>query len=56
MVQFPPFADSEVAVRGGEATIRGGEVMVRDGETPNLQTTSAKNADNGVSLARQSAL
>ena len=42
MVQFPPFAS--------------GEVAVRDGEAPKVQTTSAKNADNGVSWARWSAL
>ena len=38
--QFLPFGGGEVAVRGGEA--------------PKVQTTSAKNADNGVSWARWS--
>ena len=42
MVQFPPFAGGVVAVRGGVA--------------PNVQTTSAKNADIGQSWARSSAL
>ena len=42
MVQFPPFAGGEVAVRGGVA--------------PTSQTTSATNADNEVSWARQLAL
>ena len=42
MVQFPPFAGGEVAVRGGVA--------------PTSQTTSATNADNEVSWARQCAL
>ena len=32
MVQFPPFAGGEVAVRGGEVAVRGGEVEVRGGE------------------------
>ena len=38
--QFPPFGGGEVAVRGGEVAVRGGVV-------PNVQTTSAKNADKG---------
>ena len=42
LVQFPPFGGGEVAVRGGVA--------------PKVQSTSAKNADNGVSWARSSAL
>ena len=42
MVQFPPFAGGEVAVLGGVA--------------PTSQTTSATNADNEVSWARQLAL
>jgi len=42
MVQFPPFAGGEIAVRGGVA--------------PTVQTTSATNADNGVSWARWSAI
>ena len=67
MVQFPPFAggevavwdgevavwDGEVAVRDGEVMVRDGEVMVRDGVVPTSQTTSAKNADNGVLRARR---
>ena len=40
MAQFPPFAGSEVAVRGGEVTVRGGEA-------PTSPATSPKNADNG---------
>ena len=63
MVQFPPFAGGSVAVRGGEVTVRGGEIAVRGGEVvvrggvaPKVQTTSAKNADNGVSWLRWSAL
>ena len=40
LVQFPPFGGGEVAVRGGMA--------------PTSQTTSTKNADNGVSWARWS--
>ena len=62
MVQFPPFAGGEVAVRGGEVEVRGGEVAVRGGEVvvrggvvPKVQTTSATNADNGVSWAKWSA-
>ena len=47
--QFPPFG-------GGEVTVRGGEVTVRGGVVPKVQTTSAKNADNGVSWAKWSAL
>ena len=45
--QFPPFG-------GGEVTVRGGEVTVRGGVAPKVQTTSAKNADNGVSWTRWS--
>ena len=41
LVQFPPFAGGEVAVRGGVA--------------PKVQTTSAKNADNRLSWAKWSA-
>ena len=52
--QFPPFGDGEVEVRDGEVTVRGGEVTVQGGEAPKVQTTSAKNADNGVSWARWS--
>ena len=40
--QFPPFGGGEVEVRGGVA--------------PKVQTTSATNANNGVSWARWSAL
>ena len=49
LVQFPPFG-------GGEVEVRGGEVEVRGGEAPKVQTTSATNADNGVSWVRWSAL
>ena len=49
MVQIPPFAGSEVAVRGGEVTVRGGVA-------PTSPATSATNADNGVSWAKWSAL
>ena len=42
LVQFPPFAGGVVAVRGGVA--------------PTVQTTSATNANNGVLLARWSAV
>ena len=49
MLQFPPFAGSEIAVRGGEVAVRGGE-------EPTSQTTSTKNADNGPSWARRPAL
>ena len=59
--QFPPFGGGEFAVRGGEFAVRGGEVTVwgtevevRGGEAPKVQTTSATNADNGVSWARWS--
>ena len=45
--QFPPFG-------GGEVTVRDGEVTVRSGVAPKVQTTSAKNADNGVSWTRWS--
>ena len=48
--QFPPFGGGEVEVRDGEVTVRGGEVTVQGGEAPKVQTTSAKNADNGVGL------
>ena len=53
--QFPPFGGGEVAVRGGQVAVRGGEVAVRGGVVPKVQTTSAKNADNGVSWAKLSA-
>ena len=49
MLQFPPFG-------GGEAEVQGGEVAVQGGVAPKVQTTSATNADNGVSWARWSAL
>ena len=48
MLQFPPFG-------GGKVVVRGGVVAVRGGAAPKVQTTSAKNADNGVSWARWSA-
>ena len=38
--QFPPLG-------GGEVTVRDGEVTVPGGVAPKVQTTSAKNADNG---------
>ena len=56
LVQFPPFAGGEVAVRGGEVAVRGGEVAVRGGEAPKVQITSATNANNGVLWARWSAI
>ena len=63
MVQFPPFAsgevavrDGSVAVRDGEVAVRGGEVALRGGVAPKVQTTSATNADNGVLWARWSTL
>ena len=46
--QFLPFGGGEVAVRGGEVEVQGGMV-------PKVQTTSAKNADNGVSWVKWSA-
>ena len=46
--QFPPLG-------GGEVTVQGGEVTVQGGVAPKVQTTSAKNADNGVSWAKWSA-
>ena len=45
MAQFPPFAGSEVAVRGGDVT-------VRSGKAPTSPATSPKNADNGGLWAR----
>ena len=42
MLQFPPFAGSEIAVRGGEVAVRGGEA-------PTSPATAATNADNGAS-------
>jgi len=48
MVRFPLFG-------GGEVEVRGTEVAVRGGVAPKVQTTSAKNADNGVSWAKWSA-
>ena len=48
MLQFPPFG-------GGKVVVRGGVVAVRGGVAPKVQTTSAKNADNGVSWAKWSA-
>ena len=47
--QLPMFGGGEVAVRGSEVAVRDGEVAVRGGVAPKVQTTSAKNADNGVS-------
>ena len=54
--QFPPFGGGEVEVRGSEVEVRGSEIAVRGGVAPTVQTTSATNADNGVSWARWSAL
>ena len=70
MLQIPPFAGSEIAVRGGEDAVRGGEDAVRGGEitvrgsevavqggvAPTSPATSTKNADNGPSWARRPAL
>ena len=63
MVQFPPF---DGALDMGRARpcasyaaippFGGGEAAVRGSVAPKVQTTSAKNADNGVSWARSSAL
>ena len=39
MVQFPPFAGSEVAVRGGEVTVRGGEAPTSPATSPKTLTT-----------------
>ena len=57
--QFPLFGGgevevrgSEVEVRGSEVEVRGSEIAVRGGVAPTVQTTSATNADNGVSWAR----
>ena len=47
MASFPPFG-------GGKVVVRGGVVAVRGGAAPKVQTTSAKNADNGVSWTRWS--
>ena len=59
MLQIPPFAGSEIAVRGGEDAVRGGEDAVRGGEdavrggeVPTSPATSTINADNGSSWAR----
>ena len=52
MLQIPPFAGSEIAVRGGEDAVRGGEDAVRGGEVPTSPATSTINADNGPSWAR----
>ena len=49
MLQFPPFG-------GGKVVVRGGVVAVRGGAAPKVQTTSAKNADNGVSWVKWSAM
>ena len=45
----PPTLNSEEPVWGGEVEVRGGVA-------PKVQTTSAKNADNGVSWAKWSVL
>ena len=48
MVQFPPFGGGEAAVGSGEAAVRGGVVR-------KVQTTSVKNAENGLLWAKWSA-
>ena len=53
MVQFPPRL---LAVRSRSGTVRLRFGAVRGGVAPKVQTTSVKNADNGVSWARWSAL
>ena len=57
----PPFAGAldvgrarPWASHGANPPSAGGEVTVRGGVAPNVQTTSAKNADNGVSWTRWS--
>ena len=39
MVQFPPFAGSEVAVRGGEVTVRSGDAPTSPATSPKTLTT-----------------
>ena len=39
VVQFPPFAGSEVAVRGGGVTVRGGEAPTSPATSPKTLTT-----------------
>ena len=39
MVQFPPFAGSEVAIRGGEVTVRGGDAPTSPATSPKTLTT-----------------
>ena len=63
MVQFPRLATPSTWAKLDRAPLTaqfplfgGGEVAVRGGVAPKVQTTSAKNADNGVSWARWSAL
>ena len=56
MVQFPPFGSGDVEVQGVEVAVQGGEVAVRGGVAPKVPTTSAKNANNGPSRARWSAI
>ena len=55
VMQIPLFGSGEVVIQGSEVTVQGGEVTVRGGVAPKVQTTSAKNADNGVSWAKWSA-
>ena len=44
----PPFG-------GGEFAVLGGEFAVQGGAAPKSQTTSVKNADNGLLMAKWSA-
>ena len=54
--QVPPFGSGDVEVQGVEVAVQGGEVAVRGGVAPKVPTTSAKNANNGPSRARWSAI
>ena len=54
--QVPPFGSGDVEVQGVEVAVQGGEVAVRGGVAPKVPTTSAKNANNGPSGARWSAI
>ena len=59
LVQFPPFGGTldvgrarPWASHGANPPSAGGEAAVRGGVAPKVQTTSATNVDNGLSLAR----
>ena len=61
LVQFPPFVGAldvgrarPCASHSAIPPFAGGEVAVRGGVAPKVQTTSAKNVDNGQSRARWS--